>query len=848
MNKEGLDQPEESTIEEQIQQQREELTKIQKEYDMEIIVEPLQIMMQTNVPSKPSFDFTSNLIYIPENAPPIKRERLDKYPYLCKNYKYPATVLMSLSYNAIVEFFFNSDKMISIMNSSKVQNFKMEDQTEVEKYNIQFMMKSLFPTKFLIPINSHQSIDHVLKNDTFPHNFFFNPNQIRYSYMNFGNETYTLSRVTWVNDLLNHKHFNTLMKKTYFANKVLRKTGTEANIVELQKQEMKETINKANTGIKEKEQELEREYNESIEVVKSGLQEYKKAIFAEEASSEEEEEEEQDDDNNDDDNNDDDNNDDDSYAPSEEPVTRSGRTSRRPTRYIGGNDDYSAENLTKQVEELSKELIKEIVDTGVEFEEQSILFVRDMLGIDLNNYFKQNTTQLRRTKKELDEIRNKLSESIKENFQNVTDGIQQLNDEIDVLKKDLKTKKANLQQVQPFVENPYEKLEPPINVHNIYLRNKLKTNMSGNIRSQNITNFYDKILPLFIRARDRKDNELTSGNKYFKSLLYGGIDKDGIQGKEIHDNIQKFYNKMNGLYKKYITGDTSVKINRERDLLYTGVDQLHFKYPKPGVPMRRVFFTIELIEGEVNDENRDAITCPYSGEYLGALFEKIFYGGDMFGWKLKPAEFLYSVKTETVDRTKTDFNEEKRERDDAREEAMQFRQEAEQPLFELKEFTKLLQPDKKNEGETIKYDQNKFDEFFEKIINDDLIQSLFEDADKYDIRHPINKKLYITDHEPSLQLNVRTRLIKKIGTDGLLQELSKYYDTDSRNINLKNNWQQHKQTLLTVHDQLSTKTDDPEMNDEDRSDVDKQIHIAKYLLAIMNHAEDIIDQFFRNTM
>ena len=50
MNKEGLDQPEESTIEEQIQQQREELTKIQKEYDMEIIVEPLQIMMQTNVP------------------------------------------------------------------------------------------------------------------------------------------------------------------------------------------------------------------------------------------------------------------------------------------------------------------------------------------------------------------------------------------------------------------------------------------------------------------------------------------------------------------------------------------------------------------------------------------------------------------------------------------------------------------------------------------------------------------------------------------------------------------------------------------------------------------------------
>ncbi len=238
------EQIEDKSIDEQIKEKQEELVSIQKEYEMEIIVEPLQIMLQTNVPSQPNFEFTSNLIHIPDNEPPIKRDRLNKYPYICTNYEYPSTVLMSLSYNAIIEFFFNADTMISTMNSSKVQSFKKKSKTEAEEYNIQLMIKLLFPTKFLIPINLHQSIDIVLKSSTFPHNFFFNPNQIRYSYMQLGSEVYTTSRVTWINDLLNHKEFSTLMKKTYFANKVLRKTSVEKSIVELQKTKLNTEIQK----------------------------------------------------------------------------------------------------------------------------------------------------------------------------------------------------------------------------------------------------------------------------------------------------------------------------------------------------------------------------------------------------------------------------------------------------------------------------------------------------------------------------------------------------------------------------------------------------------------------------
>ena len=602
---------EEEQIQEQIQEQQEQLKQIEKEYEMEIMVEPLQIMIQTNVPSQPNFEFTSNLIHIPEEDPPIKRERLNNYPYLCTNFRYPSVVLMSLPYNAIVEFFFNSDTMISIMNNSKVQSFEKRNktdmerkyyQTEVEEHNIQLMIKLLFPTKFLIPINLHQSIDIVLNSSTFPHSFFFNPNQIRYSYMKLGNEVYTTSRVTWINDLLNHKHFSTLMKKTYFANKALRKNATEANIVDLQKKKFNTVIEQLTGELAEKEKE--------------------------------------------------------------------------------SPDSAETAELRAELEEKKKL-------TGV---------------------------------------------------------------------------------TEVFKDTPYEKLEPPINAHNIYIRNMLKMNLSKDIPSRNVKDFYDKILPLFIRIKDRKDNELTSGNRYFKDLLYGGFGKMKPEAGKAKEKIQEFYNTMNSVYRKYIRNDTSVTIKKERKVLYTGVDEIYFKFPKPGTPRRRIFFTIELIEGLVNDENRDRITCPYTGEYLGVLFEKLFYGQSMFGWKVRPAEYLYSVKKEIAEYSKSNVREGEQERKEAREEIMQIRQDAEEPLFELTEITKLFEPEKKRDGEASQFDQKVFDDFFEIIIRDDRIQEQFEDVQQYGIYHPKNKQLYITSHEKTLGLGTQTRLLKQ-KPNGLLQEL-----------------------------------------------------------------------------
>ena len=796
------EQIEDKSIDEQIKEKQEELVSIQKEYEMEIIVEPLQIMLQTNVPSQPNFEFTSNLIHIPDNEPPIKRDRLNKYPYICTNYEYPSTVLMSLSYNAIIEFFFNADTMISTMNSSKVQSFKKKSKTEAEEYNIQLMIKLLFPTKFLIPINLHQSIDIVLKSSTFPHHFFFNPNQIRYSYMQLGSEVYTTSRVTWINDLLNHKEFSTLMKKTYFANKVLRKTSVEKSIVELQKTKLNTEIQKLKDAIDENKQLLVKEYNDSVEAFKSSLNDYEKQhndLFEKQDSDSEYIPSDADDDAND---GDDDDADDGAIR------TQSGRVSRPVQRYMGGNDDqYTSTQLKDTLEKELKTFLEKI--------------------------------------KEGEKLPDEVIDDLQYDIERFTGDIDRLNDKIEQLNKQLEGSTKN--SLEPFINTEYTNLEPPINIHNVYLHNMLKINLSKEFPSQNIKNFYDKVLPLFIRARDRKDNELTSGNRYFKDLLYGGIGKKEIKGDGIHSNLQHFYDSMNKVYKKYIRNDTSVRIKKERKILYTGVDEIFFKFPKPGVPKRRVYFIIELIEGAVNDENRDVITCPYTGEYLGALFEKIFYGNSMFGWKVKPAEYLYSVKTETTEYSKSNVKDGEQERNEEREEQNLIRQEAEAPLFELNELTRLFEPEKKRDGETTSFNEEKFDDFFDILINDDNIQSLFENAANYDIRHPQRKQLYIAKETLLKELNVRTRLIRldaKSNKDGLLQELSKYYDTDLRNDKLKNDWQQHKTQLEFLQGQLQKKLYEANMSDEDIFTEEKKVAIIKYLIAIMNHAEVVVSHFF----
>ena len=121
MSKEESPTKSNKSIKEKIKEQEDALAKVKKEYEMEINIENLQIMVNTNISSRPSIDFTSDIIHISEDDDfVIDKSKLSKYPFLCTNYKYPSSALMALSYEAIVKFFFIKDDMITHISKAGV--------------------------------------------------------------------------------------------------------------------------------------------------------------------------------------------------------------------------------------------------------------------------------------------------------------------------------------------------------------------------------------------------------------------------------------------------------------------------------------------------------------------------------------------------------------------------------------------------------------------------------------------------------------------------------------------------------------------------------------------------------
>jgi hypothetical protein len=802
MSKEQSPTKSNKSIKEKIKEQEDALAKVKKEYEMEINIEHLQIVLNTNISSRPSIDFTSDIIHISEDDDfVIDKSKLSKYPFLCTNYKYPSSALMALSYEAIVKFFFIKDDMITHISKAGVVKDDKHQQVETEKYNIQLMMKLLFPTKFFIAKNLHQSIDKVVGGNTFPHSLFFNPNQLRHSYIDMGREIYTISRVTWVNDLLNHDEFNSLIKKSYFVNKSLR----EGKILS-EKQALENEL-----SITKLSSDLKKVYKDGIKAIDQFVE--KKLIpcdleiFKEEGST---------------------------VVSTVDEISMLG--GNEPTKSSKRIDRYTVNNYDTKIEDKSEDFIARIVE-GEEYTIDDFNTLEHYLGIkveDIKTFMElttekngdsdDETTEVSEVSEEYEVYNVKESEkkkfqsfllmSIKNNFKEQRNQINQIN-------KQLEDKKVTFN----FTPMP-EKLTEPIEAHNIYLHNALQLRTGVRFTNTYIQKFYDNTLPKYIRTKERRDKELTNGNNKFKDLLYGKM--DGIQ-----EEPALFYDTMSNIYKKYIMNDNNVQIDNERDLLYTGVDYVFHKYDSTKLPRRRVFFIVDLIEGEVNDSNKSTIYCPYSGEYLGELYEHIFNRDEKLSWKAMPADYAYSVKKEAIEKSKSKPTKEEDEQQQVEEEIKQ------------DEIVDWFQPEKKVKEKKILFDEEKFDYFWGKIITQN-IQSMFDEFSRELGTDPHSKTIdYVKKYEKEIDPSSKLKLLRN-DKKGLLQELSKYYSSEhilTGSNELKTQWNLHKKHLMTLKDITERSIDNLVNNDigsEDEKKLKNKNRVLTYLTAIIEQAEEII--------
>jgi hypothetical protein len=207
---------------------------------MNFNIDQIIIMVDSNIPNpktrknKEPFELTNETFYHPVLTSRTKAS-LSKYPYFIAERKYPKGKLYILareSYEKIIRFFFDKEyfekKLLGFFKSEPEPEVateltpeqKKENFDETATYNVQVMIELLFPTTWPAVRNFTSShSEYILGKkeqgisfkDTLYQkaNFGFATQGSEltsglFSYLKVEDKIYTVSRVVWLNDLLNH--------------------------------------------------------------------------------------------------------------------------------------------------------------------------------------------------------------------------------------------------------------------------------------------------------------------------------------------------------------------------------------------------------------------------------------------------------------------------------------------------------------------------------------------------------------------------------------------------------------------------------------------------------------------
>ena len=141
---------------------------------MSITVIPLKINLLTNFQEE-KITFEKNLLSSSEKDvnDSLKDTDLNKYPYICLEYEYPATIFSSKRYYEVIEILFNENKLISHLSSLNPIKL-ISDSTADIKYknaaisnNVLHTLRAIFPTSFPVIDDIYTSLNHIQRYKTY---------------------------------------------------------------------------------------------------------------------------------------------------------------------------------------------------------------------------------------------------------------------------------------------------------------------------------------------------------------------------------------------------------------------------------------------------------------------------------------------------------------------------------------------------------------------------------------------------------------------------------------------------------------------------------------------------------
>jgi hypothetical protein len=245
-------------------------------------VESIKIVINTNIPGSKDIILTKSLIHLPKVDVVTGGEEKDsettgtgEYPYITKYVKLTKNNFLNkngarMEYNEIVDFFFSSEKYTKKVNSiigiSPQNEISKPEEEENLKSNLMLMLSMLFPTSFPLKNNVLSSFDDFIK-DTNNTNIDL-LNKSRYSYINYNGKIYTITKVVWLNDILNNPNYISFIKE-YNNYKIWCKN--QSLIIEKEVKEIDKNIFK----IFEKEILIDNIYKELVNDIKNQNEEVK---------------------------------------------------------------------------------------------------------------------------------------------------------------------------------------------------------------------------------------------------------------------------------------------------------------------------------------------------------------------------------------------------------------------------------------------------------------------------------------------------------------------------------------------------------------------------------------------
>jgi hypothetical protein len=562
---------------------------------MDFDIYELKILLSTNIKSKKDSVFTKDILHSKEEGFSVDTN-LNTYPYFTNDVMYSRRNLIRLTYQERVNFFFDRERFKELLSSYKIPINENTDRNSVVENNIMIMLELLLPTKFPAIKDLKQSYKMVFNNDGFSDHLYeaFIYNQ-PFSYLKLNGKTYTVKRVIWLNDILNHPIYKKLLdeyrkfvvwcKEEKENAKVIMEKTTEnlANEINVLIANIINLINAFTTNNASTTYSLlsGREKNVS-ETVQELLVLYRiQSLF----------------------------------------------------NKMSGDDSLviklTLDGLNKQLDKLLREEDQKVNELLNDADVTNETFFLDQIAQILDTNLKGKTTvetnkflYAKTEGKQKDYTLVSLAKSATSQYKSILKTINDMYFKIS--KSTIKEDIAKFDRVNILFELPYVEVE--------------KKYASAN---KTVPPVYRNFMYSLLNQEYRRPYRETTN-----ALLQDLIDC------KTEEKVKEFFIFMEQVYQYFLKNNAKFRLKKaERSLLK--VDMNYININQSSGIKREIQVMIDLIEGEVVEENVKQIYCPFYGQHLGNEFEYLFrmfyYGAQVQDWDVTKNRMMFSLEKMSIE-------------------------------------------------------------------------------------------------------------------------------------------------------------------------------------------------------